>query len=163
MGIVIGRLLSAVARKTAWRTILVEWNGTPHPNRVTLDGMYVRLEPLDPQRHHGDLLSSAIAEGASERFRYLFDQMPTGEADFGNWIEKASASLDPLFFAVIDKATGKAEGRQSFMRIDTAHGVIEIGNILWGPALSRKRTATEAFFLFASYAFDTLGYRRLEW
>lgn len=49
------------------------------------------------------------------------------------------------------------------MRIDTTHGVIEIGNILWGPALARTRAATEAFYLFASYAFDQLGYRRLEW
>lgn len=49
------------------------------------------------------------------------------------------------------------------MRIDAMHGVIEIGNILWGPAIARTRMATEALYLFASYAFDTLGYRRFEW
>jgi RimJ/RimL family protein N-acetyltransferase len=64
---------------------------------------------------------------------------------------------------VIDKATGRAEGRQSLMRIDASHGVIEIGHILWGPAIARTRVATEALYLFASYAFDTLGYRRFEW
>ena len=44
-----------------------------------------------------------------------------------------------------------------------AHGVIEIGNILWGPGIARTRVATEALYLFARYAFETLGYRRLEW
>jgi RimJ/RimL family protein N-acetyltransferase len=49
------------------------------------------------------------------------------------------------------------------MRIDAANGVIEIGNIYWGPLVSRKPAATEALFLFASYIFDRLGYRRFEW
>jgi RimJ/RimL family protein N-acetyltransferase len=40
--------------------------------------------------------------------------------------------------------------------------VIEIGNILWGPAIARSRIATEALFLFARHAID-LGYRRFEW
>ena len=48
------------------------------------------------------------------------------------------------------------------MRIDTANGVAEIGNIMWGPALQRTRMATEALFLFAEHIFD-LGYRRFEW
>ena len=40
------------------------------------------------------------------------------------------------------------------MRIDPAFGVIEIGNIYWGPLISRKPAATEAQFLFMQYAFD---------
>ncbi len=72
-------------------------------------------------------------------------------------------SLDPLYFAVIDIKTNRCEGRQSLMRIDCNHGVIEIGNILWGPAISRTRVATEAFFLSAQYVFETLGFRRFEW
>jgi RimJ/RimL family protein N-acetyltransferase len=41
--------------------------------------------------------------------------------------------------------------------------VIEIGNILWGPAIERSRVATEALYLAVSHAFDGLGYRRIEW
>jgi RimJ/RimL family protein N-acetyltransferase len=74
-----------------------------------------------------------------------------------------SGSEDPLFFAVIDKASGKVAGRQALMRIDPAHGAIEIGNIYWGPLISRKPAATEAQFLFMQYVFDELGYRRYEW
>jgi len=79
------------------------------------------------------------------------------------WLEKAAASPDPLFFTVIDKQSGKVAGRQTLMRIDAANGVIEIGNIYWGPLISRKPAATEAQYLFAAYVFDELGYRRYEW
>jgi RimJ/RimL family protein N-acetyltransferase len=64
---------------------------------------------------------------------------------------------------VVDRRTGRAEGRQALMRIDATHGVIEIGSILWGPAIARTRVSTEAFHLFARHVFETLGYRRFEW
>ena len=144
-------------------TNLSQWQGVPRPQRVPLDGRYARLEPLDPARHGDDLYAAAIAPGAADRFRYLFETVPSSRADFDAWLVKVAASDDPLFFAVIDKATGKAEGRQALMRIDPTHGVIEIGSIHWGPAIARSRVATEALFLFARYAFETLGYRRFEW
>jgi RimJ/RimL family protein N-acetyltransferase len=49
------------------------------------------------------------------------------------------------------------------MRIVPTHGVIEMGHVLWGPAIARSRVATEALFLFAQYVFEQLGYRRFEW
>jgi RimJ/RimL family protein N-acetyltransferase len=141
---------------------LKNWQGAPRPERVVLAGRYARLEPLDPARHGDDLYASARAEGAADRFRYLFEDAPVDRAGFDAWMEKAAAGADPLFFAVIDQQTGKAEGRQALMRIDPVHGVIEIGSILWGPAIARSRVATEALFLFAQYAFAR-GYRRFEW
>ncbi|MGF7160085.1 RimJ/RimL family protein N-acetyltransferase [Rhodoligotrophos appendicifer] len=144
-------------------TDLSSWTGVPRPQRQVLEGRYVRLEPLDPARHGDNLLESARQPGADDRFRYLFEETPADGAAFDPWLIKASSSEDPLFFAVIDRRTNRAEGRQSLMRIDTVHGVIEIGNILWGPAIARSRIATEALYLFAAYAFDSLGYRRFEW
>lgn len=79
------------------------------------------------------------------------------------WVAKAIASNDPLFFAVVDRTSSKAVGRQALMRITPEHGVIEIGNICWGEGAARTRIATEALFLFARHAFDELGYRRFEW
>lgn len=142
---------------------LTHWNGVPRPERIILEGRYVRLEPLDAARHGADLFASAQAPGADDRFRYLFEDAPADLAAFTPWLEKAAASTDPLFFATIDKRTGRAEGRQALMRIDPTHGVIEIGSILWGPAIARSRITTETLYLFASYVFDTLGYRRFEW
>jgi len=142
---------------------LSHWNGVPHPERIVLEGRYARLEPVDPARHGADLLASAQRPGAQDRFRYLFEEPPADLAALTPWLERAATSTDPLFFAVIDRSTDRAEGRQSLMRIDVTHGVIEIGNILWGPAIARTRVVTEALYLFAHYAFDTLGYRRFEW
>ena len=142
---------------------LANWSGVPRPERITLEGHYVRIEPLDPARHGAELFASAQAPGAEDRFRYLFEDAPADYAAFTPWLEKAAASTDPLFFTVIDKRTGRAEGRQALMRIDSTHGVIEIGSILWGPAIARSRATTETLYLFASYVFDTLGYRRFEW
>ncbi|MCB8879019.1 GNAT family N-acetyltransferase [Acidisoma cellulosilytica] len=142
---------------------LSDWAGVPRPERITLDGQYTRLEPLDPLRHTPDLFDAASAPGAEDRFRYLFESEPADEAEFAAWVSKAAAGTDPLFFAVIDKATGRTEGRQALMRIDPIHGVIEIGSIHWGPAIQRSRVTTEALYLFAQYAFEVLGYRRFEW
>jgi RimJ/RimL family protein N-acetyltransferase len=142
---------------------LSHWNGVPHPERIVLEGRYARLEPVDPARHGADLLASAQRPGAQDRFRYLFEEPPADLAALTPWLERAATSTDPLFFAVIDRSTDRAEGRQSLMRIDVTHGVIEIGHILWGPAIARTRVVTEALYLFAHYAFDTLGYRRFEW
>jgi RimJ/RimL family protein N-acetyltransferase len=41
--------------------------------------------------------------------------------------------------------------------------VIEVGHIVYSPALQRTPLGTEAQYLLARYAFETLGYRRYEW
>ncbi len=132
------------------------------PARRVLDGRYARLEPL-AAAHAPALFEASSGPGAESRFAYLFDVPPTSLADLSAWIARMTASDDPLFSAVIDKASGRATGRQALMRITPEHGVIEIGNILWGPAVSRTRVATEALYLAARHVFDDLGYRRFEW
>ena len=132
------------------------------PARVVLEGRYARLEPLAAV--HGDgLFRASTGEGAQARFAYLFDEPPADLAQMQAWIARSAASDDPLFCAVIDRASGEACGRQALMRITPEHGVIEIGHVLWGPAIARTRVATEALFLAARYVFDELRYRRFEW
>jgi RimJ/RimL family protein N-acetyltransferase len=135
----------------------------PRPERVVLDGRFCRLEPLDPLRHGDQLFAASTPPDAADRFLYLFEEPPTNRSEFQAWLEKMALSTDPLVFAVIDKRTGRVEGRQTLMRIDPPNRVIEIGSIYWGPAIARTEVTTEANFLFAKYAFDTLGYRRFEW
>ena len=138
------------------------WKICPRPARVTLAGSYCQLESLNPLRHGDPLFAASMAPGFEERFRYLFDA-PQSRAVFDQWMARMVAAEDPLCFAVIDAASGRCEGRQSLMRITPEHGVIEIGNILWGPAIARTSVATEALFLLARYVFEDLGYRRFEW
>jgi RimJ/RimL family protein N-acetyltransferase len=142
---------------------LKNWHQRPRPARAILDGRYVRLEPLDPGLHGDDLFEASSVADAGGRFAWLPETPPQSRAEFQAWLDKAAASEDPLYYAVIDKASGKAVGRQTLMRIDPMNGVIEIGHIYWGPQMARKRGATEAQFLFARHVFDDLGYRRYEW
>ncbi|MCT7377539.1 GNAT family N-acetyltransferase [Chelativorans salis] len=142
---------------------LSHWTSRPVPGRAPLAGRYVRLEPLDPAVHGDGLFAASSVPDSEERFRWLGDYPPEKREAFQPWLEKAAASHDPLFFAVINLATGEIGGRQAFMRIDAANGVAEIGNIYWGPTVARTRLATEAFYLFARHIFDDLGYRRFEW
>ncbi|KAA2237405.1 GNAT family N-acetyltransferase [Salinarimonas soli] len=142
---------------------LARWTPRPRPERRPIEGRFVRLEPLDPARHGDDLFDASAAPGAEDRFRWLFESPPESRAAFQAWLERAAASEDPLAFAVVDRATGQALGRLTFMRIDPAHGVIETGSIMFGPALARTPGATEAIYLQARHAFEDLGYRRFEW
>ena len=141
---------------------LAGFTARPRPQRVVLEGRYCRLEPLDAARHAATLFAASSGPGAEERFRYLAEPAPD-EAAFAAWIDRAARSDDPLFHAVVDRASGHAEGRQSYLRTTPEHGVIEIGHVLWGPGIARTRVATEALGLYAAHAFDVLGYRRFEW
>ncbi len=144
-------------------TDLSKWTPRPRPERKVLEGHYVRLEPLSASAHGDGLYEAATIANADERFRWLGETPPESRAAFQPWLEKAEASEDPLYFAVIDKASGKVAGRQTFLRIDPANGAIEIGHIHWGPLMQRKPAATEAHYLFMRHIFDDLGYRRWEW
>jgi len=135
----------------------------PLPQRVVLDGRTCRLEPIDAKRHRVELFEASTPPDAARRFRYLFEAAPRSIADVDAWLANAEKSTDPLVFAVIDKRTGRCEGRQTLMRITPAHRCIETGSIYWGPAISRTPVATEANYLFAKYVFEDLGYRRFEW
>lgn len=142
---------------------LSDWTPRSLPARKRIDGRFVRLEPLDPSAHGEGLFEASTTPDAGDRFRFLSDFPPANREVFDDWMAKASSTVDPIMFVLIDKATGKVGGRQSFMRIDTANGVIEVGNILWTGLVARRAAATEAIYLFARHVFDELGYRRFEW
>ena len=132
------------------------------PEKTILEGKFCRLVPLSVD-HSVDLFNAIKGEQSAVRHQYLFETPPNSPAELRSWIEQVSASSDMLFFAVINKATGKCGGRQALMRITPQHCVIEIGSILWGQGIAKTALATEALFLTAQYIFEDLGYRRFEW
>ncbi len=137
------------------------WTARTKPPRTAMEGEYCRVEPLEAERHAAELFHAFA--GAGENWTYLPQPPPTEFSDYRAWVEQVAAGSDPLFHALIDKSSGRAEGVAALMRIDTANGVIEVGNINYGLALKRSRVATEAMFLLAKRVFDELGYRRFEW
>ena len=127
-----------------------------------MPGIRCDLEPLNAARHADDLWAAWNVDSEGSMWTYLpygpFADAPSHAA----WIDVQSRSVDPLFFAVIDRATGRAVGWVSWLRITPEHGTIEMGHLVFSSALRRRATATEALILMMREAFR-LGYRRLEW
>ncbi|MEO6394988.1 MAG: GNAT family protein [Devosia sp.] len=135
--------------------------GRPQP--IVSTGRYVQLEPLGPQ-HAADLFAASSVADSAERFRYLLgDEPPRDLSEMQRWIALRQADEERLYFAAVDRASGRCLGRQALMNIVPAHGTIEIGSIYWGPEMARTRLATEALYLAGRHVFEDLGYRRFEW
>ncbi len=143
-------------------TPVIDWQPPPRPQRTVLQGRYCRLEPLDSGRHAAQLHAANSLDRAGRMWTYLFSGPFGTLGEFTAWLEAREDSLDPLFFAIVDEARGQATGLASYLRIDTTHGVIEVGHLAFSPLLQKSRTATEAMYLMMKHAFE-LGYRRYEW
>ena len=132
----------------------------PYPGPVTLKGRYGRLEKLGPEHAAG--LWDAFA-GHDEIWTYISTDGPfVAEDEFFAFIDKRAAAADPYAYAIIDLAD-RAVGYLTLLRITPAHRVIEVGHVLYSPAVQRTPLGTETQYLLARYVFDTLGYRRYEW
>ncbi len=121
------------------------------------------MEPLDPDTHGDGIWKASGGEANAHLWQWMPDGPFPDREGFDTSLANKKASEDPLFFAIVDTVTGEALGMASFLRIDPRHRVIEVGSIMYGPALQRSRQGTEAMFLMMRYAFDELGYRRYEW
>ncbi|MGD9934099.1 MAG: GNAT family N-acetyltransferase [Dehalococcoidia bacterium] len=138
-----------------------DWAAPPHPPATVLEGRYCRLEPLDLERHTGQLFAAYSADDG-RMWTYLPYGPFTNLEDFEAHVERFAGRDDPQFYAIVDRASNHAVGVASYLRIDPAMGVIEVGHLAYSPALQRTATATEAMFLMMKNSFD-LGYRRYEW
>ncbi|HEX8195863.1 MAG TPA: GNAT family protein [Pyrinomonadaceae bacterium] len=128
---------------------------------ITLEGEFVRLEPLSHEKHFADLCAVGLD---AEIWRWSPKQIKT-EADLQNYIETA---LDEqrrgvsLPFATVSKETGKAIGSTRFGNIDAANKRVEIGWTWIGLEFQRTFVNTEAKFLMLSHAFETWSCNRVE-
>ena len=132
------------------------WQTRPRPPRLALDGRTCRLEPLEPVRHGADLHAANSADRAGAMWAYLPYGPFQSEESYVAWVRDAALSKDPLFYAVIDRASGKPVGVASYLRIDPKNGVVEVGHIAYAPALQKTVAASEAQFLMMRRAFDEL-------
>ena len=141
---------------------LVEgWSERARPARATIAGTWGRLEPLSAAKHGADLWAAVV--GHDSVWTWMSYGPFRDEAAFMAWLAGREELTDPLAYAVVDAASGKALGVMTLMEIRPAHGVIEIGHIFFAPVLQKTRAATEAIYLAMRHAFDELGYRRFEW
>lgn len=139
-----------------------DWREPARPSGAAMAGRWCRVERLDPDRHARELFEANRLDADGRNWTYL----PYGPFEsldaYRRWMEAEAMDDDPMFHAVIDADSGTAVGLASYLRINPAHGVIEVGHINYSPRLQNRPAATEAMYLMMKRAFE-LGYRRYEW
>ncbi|PVH76319.1 GNAT family acetyltransferase [Cadophora sp. DSE1049] len=140
----------------------------PDPNK-TLTGQHsISLIPLT--KSHVPGLYASLGGPQND---HLHTYMPAGPF---HTLESFSAHVDslltsPIFFpyTIMSTSSSPSEptevpvGIITFMNIVPLHRTIEIGHVLYGTTLQRTPAATEANYLLMKYAFEELGYQRVEW
>ncbi len=140
-----------------------DWKIPPFPPKTEMSGEWCRIEPLQIEKHAGQLFDAFTENRNDADWTYLpygpFEKFD----DFQSWLKKDCLGDDPLFHAIIDQKTNHAVGMVSFIRIVPKFGVIEVGHIHYSRLIQKTPIATEVMFLMMKRAFDELGYRRYEW
>ncbi|HWK45628.1 MAG TPA: GNAT family protein [Stellaceae bacterium] len=140
-----------------------DWVPRPRPPRSAMTGRYCRIEPAEVDRHITELHAANSDDTEGRLWTYLaYGPFATLDA-YRAAMAPLFNSDDPLFHAIIDSRSGQAVGVASYLRIEPAVGVIEVGHINYSPRVQRTPIATEAMYLMMRRAFDELGYRRYEW
>ncbi len=128
---------------------------------VTLEGRFVRLEPLDLDRHWEGLraigLEPALWRFTSARVR--------DDGELRRYLEKATAERDAgssLPFATLHRESGRVAGSTRFGSIVREHRRVEIGWTWLGTEFQRTVVNTEAKYLMLRHAFETWGCMRVE-
>jgi RimJ/RimL family protein N-acetyltransferase len=127
---------------------------------VTLEGQFIRLEPLSLE-HHAQLCAVGLDE---ELWRWIPHAVGTSDemrADIETALEWQAAGT-ALPFATIARATGRAIGSTRFGNIDRANRHVEIGWTWLGKKWQRTAANTEAKYLMLRHAFDTWRCLRVE-
>jgi RimJ/RimL family protein N-acetyltransferase len=143
--------------------IAVDATPAPRPARVTLEGHHVSIVPFDLAAHGRDLHDGSCGAANEALWAYM-GQGPFADFEaFSAHYAEAAKKDDPLLFTILDRASGRAVGHATYLRIAPQDRAVEVGNILYTPALQRTIGATEAMYLMMRHAFEDLGYRRYEW
>ena len=142
--------------------IAVDSTPAQRPQPIVLPGRVVTLRPFEASQAEA-LYQGTHGPESEAQWRYMSDGPYPNRAAYDAAFAQKQTSLDPLFWAIVDNATGVPVGQATYMRIEPSHRVIEVGSIIFTPALQRSIGATEAMYLMARHVFNDLGYRRYEW
>lgn len=135
------------------------WKTPSFPEAVALPGRTVTLEPLSWNRH-GEGLWTALGDAPNSLWTYMSFGPFADRNEFRVTIDGLTALPDWVPFALV--VDGAPLGFSSYLRIQPADGVLEIGSIVFSPHMQRTTPATESLYLMIAHTFE-LGYRRCEW
>ena len=142
---------------------IIDPSTAPRPRRVTFEGRTINLVPLNSHEHLDSLWDATGGSQNEHLWTYMFEHHFQNRASFEAYLQRKEESTDPLFYSIIDKASGGAVGWAAYMRMEPLHRVIEVGNIMYSPQLQRTIGATETMYIMAKHAFEDMNYRRYEW
>ncbi len=138
----------------------VDSTPSDRPGPVTLRGRYGRIEKLSVE--HAASLWDAV-RGHDAIWTYMSQYGPFAGADeFTDWVRQRTTLADPYSYAIVNN-DNLCLGIATLMEIKPTMRVIEVGHIVYSPALQRTPLGTEAQYLLGCYALETLRYRRYEW
>lgn len=137
------------------------WQTKRRPERTTLTGRYVTLEPLTTA-HAPDLHATLCDVADRPLWTYRPTEPPSDPAAMAAFIEPLTNDTQTVTWA-IRPLGGKASGMTTFMRIDPETGQVEVAAVIYSKTMQKTPESTEATSLLMRYAFDELGYRRFEW
>jgi len=148
--------------------IVPNWIPRSHPlsnsQYHTLQGQYCRLELLNSKTNDIVIqqLYDVFKPTEEIHFKYLAYGPFKSVDEFKKFVHKyEQPSMNTVFYTIFVNEI--AVGFISYLRINSDHGTIEIGHVNFSQQLVRTRQGTEAIFLLLELAFDTFGYRRVEW
>lgn len=124
------------------------------PQAVTLQGEFVRLEPMSTA--HAGGLRDAITDGALHTLWYTI--VPPPES-LDAWIAtslKAREAGTALPFVVRRLRDERIVGSTRFMNVEPAQRRLEIGTTFYSASVQRSALNTECKRLMLMHAFDTL-------
>ncbi len=136
------------------------WSPRAWPHPVRLEGRYVVLEPLTVA-HAADLHAAVAGPDDRDLWTYRPTEPPPDVPAMAALVEQVLDTTGTETWAVV--LPDGAAGITSFMRVEPDHGQVEVAGVLYGRRLRRTPASTEATHLLLRWAFDGLGYRRVEW
>lgn len=127
---------------------------------ITLEGNFVRLEPITKKHKEG--LCKAIADGELWNLHVTLVPHTKDIDSFINNALEAFESSDGITFAIIDKKNNKVAGSTRFMKANLSYKRVEIGFTFLGKSWQRTRINTEAKLLLLTHAFEEMNLNRVE-
>ena len=127
--------------------------------RVTLDGRFVRLEPLE-ERHR------EAVRPAAQNAEIFTHMTPASGTMFDPYFDNAlrrTTDDHELGFVVWHKAERRAVGMTRYLNIEEAHRRLEIGSTWYEPSVWGSAVNPECKLLLMRHAFEQLQYVRVEY
>ena len=135
------------------------------PDLLQLNGQFVTLKPLAPERDAEALY--AASHGTPEKeavWTYMIRSSFESPSAMKDWMEaEMVGKAEPLTWTVFENAAETQVGMVALFAIAPAHGRAEIGNVWFTPAVHKTKVNTESQFLLLRHLFDDHSYRRVEW